>query len=109
MPFDALRPTSLLVRVCVFLRVRLGEACHLGWLCKVQSSTHETKSKTSLTYKKERFYISSNSFNEDIPVSGPLHSFGSDRVLVRAHQWLRGQCVVWSRTALAGPHSCRCL
>ena len=37
-------------------------------VCKVQSSTHETKSKTSLTYKKERFYIASNSFNEDIPV-----------------------------------------
>ncbi|XP_033741711.1 DNA-directed RNA polymerase III subunit RPC2-like isoform X2 [Pecten maximus] len=44
--------------------------------CSVTSSTHERKSKTYVTTKKEKFYLRHNTFAEDIPVAIAFKAMG---------------------------------
>ncbi|KAK3098091.1 hypothetical protein FSP39_016018 [Pinctada imbricata] len=44
--------------------------------CSVTSSTHERKSKTYVSTKKEKFYLRHNTFSEDIPVAIAFKAMG---------------------------------
>ena len=48
-------------------------------LCaQVTSSTYEKKSRTTITYKNEKFFLKHNTFSEDIPVVIAFKAMGME-------------------------------
>ncbi|KAF4519356.1 hypothetical protein B566_EDAN011362 [Ephemera danica] len=58
-------------------RMLVEEDSKYGFSCSVVSSTHGTKSRTSVVKKKGRFFLSCSPFSEDLPIVVVIKALGN--------------------------------